>query len=39
MKHTFRIVAILLTMFLVTQLIGLFVVNHYLSPDNILPFG
>ncbi|HEA46641.1 MAG TPA: hypothetical protein ENH99_02565 [Candidatus Pacearchaeota archaeon] len=39
MKHTFRIVAILLTMFLVTQLIGLFVVNHYLSPDNNLPFG
>jgi len=26
-------------MFLVTQLIGLFVVNHYLSPDNELPFG
>jgi len=26
-------------MFIVTQLIGIFVVNHYLSSENSLPFG
>jgi presenilin-like A22 family membrane protease len=26
-------------MFVVTQLIGLYVANHYISPDNILPLG
>jgi len=26
-------------MFIVTQLIGIYVVNHYISPENVLPFG
>jgi len=26
-------------MFVVTQLIGIYVVNHYISPENSLPFG
>jgi len=38
MKHTFKITLILLAMFLVTQLIGLFVVNSYL-PKQILFFN
>ena len=39
MKHNIKITAILLTMFIATQLIGLFVVNYYLSEDNGLPYG
>lgn len=37
MKHKLMIVAILLGMFLVTQAIGLYVVNHY--SQNVLPYG
>ena len=39
MKHKVAITIILLGMFLITQVIGLFVVNHYLQPDNDLPLG
>ena len=39
MKHPLKLTSILLVMFLVTQLIGLFVVNFYLSPETTLPFG
>lgn len=39
MKYNLKITAILLLMFVITQFIGLFVVNHY-SPDDVdLPFG
>ena len=38
-KHSLKITLILMTMFIVTQLIGLFVMNHYLSPDNEIPYG
>jgi len=38
MKHNTRVTAILVTMFLVTQLIGLFVVSVY-SNGLMLPFG
>ncbi|MEK6845083.1 MAG: hypothetical protein AABX44_02400, partial [Nanoarchaeota archaeon] len=37
MKHKLIIILILLGMFLVTQFIGLYVVNHY--SDNELPYG
>lgn len=39
MKHKLKITLILLAMFIVTQLIGLYVVGHYLQEDNVLPFG
>ncbi|MCF7910401.1 hypothetical protein K9L16_01870 [Candidatus Pacearchaeota archaeon] len=39
MKHNPKIVAILILMFLVTQFIGLYVVNYYLSEENSLPYG
>ena len=39
MKHNLKITAILLAMFVVTQMIGIYTVNHYLVPDNALPFG
>lgn len=39
MKHNLKITAILLAMFIVTQIIGIYTVNHYLVPDNVLPFG
>ncbi|HEB47102.1 MAG TPA: hypothetical protein ENI22_01390, partial [Candidatus Pacearchaeota archaeon] len=39
MKHNLKITAILLAMFVVTQMIGIYTVNHYLVPDNVLPFG
>lgn len=39
MKHKITIIAILLGMFLVTQAIGLYVVNHYSQEDNQLPYG
>ncbi|MDP3991975.1 MAG: presenilin family intramembrane aspartyl protease [Nanoarchaeota archaeon] len=39
MKHNLKITALLLAMFIVTQLIGIYVVNYY-SPENVvLPFG
>lgn len=50
MKHTLKITAIILAMFLLTQVIGMFVVNHYSSVRTVdgvstnvtapeLPFG
>jgi presenilin-like A22 family membrane protease len=39
MKHNFKITILLLVLFIVTQLIGLFVVNHYISSGNELPYG
>jgi presenilin-like A22 family membrane protease len=38
MKHNWKIIGILLGMFLVTQFIGLYVVDYY-SDGNDLPFG
>lgn len=39
MKHNTKITAILLTMFLVTQLIGLWVVGYYSLDGKVLPYG
>src|SRR3990172_9716432 len=39
MKHTLKITAILLAMFVVTQLIGIYVVNYYAPVEKTLPFG
>jgi presenilin-like A22 family membrane protease len=39
MKHTTKITIILLSMFLITQLIGLFIINFYLQDGNTLPYG
>jgi len=39
MKHNLKITAIILIMFVITQFIGIYVVDHYLSEENNLPFG
>jgi presenilin-like A22 family membrane protease len=39
MKHTAKITIFLLAMFIITQLIGMYVVNHYASKNNELPYG
>jgi len=39
MKYDLKITAILLAMFIITQFIGLYVVNHYQAEDKELPFG
>jgi len=39
MKHNLKIIAVLLGMFLITQFIGLYVINHYSHEENKLPFG
>ena len=39
MKHGKKIIVVLLLMFIITQLIGIFVTNHYISPENSLPFN
>ena len=39
MKHKIKISIILLTMFLITQFIGLYVVNYYSAEDKELPYG
>lgn len=39
MKHTWKITLLLLTMFLITQLLGLFVISRYSLPGAILPYG
>lgn len=39
MKHNIKITLIILAMFLVTQFIGLYVINHYSNPDVKLPYG
>src|SRR3989344_8779836 len=39
MKHNLKISLFLIAMFIVTQFLGLYVVNHYLVQDNVLPYG
>jgi presenilin-like A22 family membrane protease len=39
MKHNLKITLIILAMFVVTQFIGLYVVNHYAVQGNTLPYG
>ena len=39
MKHNIKITAILLLMFIITQFIGLYVVNYYNVQENKLPAG
>jgi len=39
MKHNLKITAIILIMFVVTQFIGIYVVDHYFSEENDLPFS
>ena len=39
MKHNLKITAVLLAMFIVTQFIGLYVVNYYSAEDKQLPYG
>jgi presenilin-like A22 family membrane protease len=39
MKHNAKITIILISMFIITQLIGLWVVNFYNSPNTTLPYG
>lgn len=39
MKHNLKITLIILAMFIVTQFIGLYVVNHYIVQENTLPYG
>lgn len=39
MKHTWPITFLLLAMFFVTQLLGLFVISQYAPEDKQLPFG
>ena len=39
MKHNLKITLILLAMFIVTQFIGLYVVNHYTTSGEGLPYG
>ena len=39
MKHNWKIIALLLVMFLVTQFIGMYVVGYYAQEGHDLPFG
>ncbi|MEK6830231.1 MAG: presenilin family intramembrane aspartyl protease [Nanoarchaeota archaeon] len=39
MKHKPQIIIILLSMFILTQFIGLYVINYYSNPANELPLG
>ena len=39
MKHKPTIILILIGMFLITQFVGLYVVNHYSQEGNKLPYG
>lgn len=39
MKHPWKITAILLAMFFVTQLIGLFVISNYAGQEEKIPYG
>jgi len=39
MKYNLKLTCFLLLLFLVTQFIGLFVVNHYAQENNELPYG
>ena len=39
MKYDMKITTLLISMFLITQLIGLFVIDFYNSSENPLPYG
>ncbi|MFH1290913.1 MAG: hypothetical protein ABIH92_05935 [Nanoarchaeota archaeon] len=39
MKHSVKITILLLVMFLITQLLGLFVVSQYTPESTVLPYG
>ena len=39
MKHTLKITAILITMFFITQILGLWVINFYNQDSETLPYG
>jgi len=39
MKHNLRITILLLVMFLLTQIIGLYVVHYYFPTEKTIPFG
>lgn len=39
MKYEVKITVVLLTLFVLTQFIGIYVVNHYIAQDNELPYG
>ena len=39
MKHNYKLTIILLAMFIVTQLLGLYIVNFYMSDGIQLPYG
>jgi len=39
MKHNLKITLVLISLFLITQFIGLYVVGHYLNDANPLPLG
>ncbi|MBR9705024.1 hypothetical protein GOV12_06445 [Candidatus Pacearchaeota archaeon] len=39
MKHSTKITVLLIMMFIVTQLIGIFIISIYNTPGNSLPFG
>jgi presenilin-like A22 family membrane protease len=39
MKHTVKITIFLLALFIVTQFLGLYVVNYYMAEDKELPYG
>ncbi|MBD3252107.1 hypothetical protein GF386_00055 [Candidatus Pacearchaeota archaeon] len=39
MKHSIKVTAILITVFLITQLIGIAVISYYNISENALPYG
>jgi presenilin-like A22 family membrane protease len=39
MKHNLKITIVILAMFIITQFIGLYVINHYSVQDHPLPYG
>jgi presenilin-like A22 family membrane protease len=39
MKHPAKATIIILVLFIATQLLGLFIINHYINPANTLPLG
>lgn len=39
MKHNLKVTLIILAMFVITQFIGLYVINHYSIQGNLLPYG
>lgn len=39
MKHNWKLTAIILLMFLITQFVGLFIINHYVLGENTIPYG